>query len=457
MSSIKIKNLSFGFKPNSLLFNNLSLTIPLSTFSLLGGPSGSGKSTFLKLLAKLYPTFGGQIYQGEITNQPAKWSMIFQNPDEQFTMTTPAQEFTFTLENLKLTKAQAQKRIKQAVQQTKIQHLLERPFTVLSGGEKQRVAFAIAMAMQPKLLLLDEPFASCDPSNRVFLLKQLALLKETDTTIIISDHDFSHYDHLVDQIYWCDNHQINLLPSKSIPTSNSKAINYLVPSKSTPILELQNFSMSNQKQTLIKQENLTLYSGATLLTGANGSGKTSFFKSLTKMHPYQGQIFLHGTDIQRIKNSQYFQQVGHIFQNPNDQFLMVTVREELQFSLSHCNNPTLKNATIDELLALINLNNHDQQVIYSLSGGQKKKLQLLIMLLANPTFLLLDEPFAGLDQKSKSLLIHLLKTYFLGQKDSNKGLILISHQIDNLANLFNYHLTLKAGKLTYLTEAINES
>ena len=91
MSSIKINHLSFGFTPNNLLFKDLSLSIPTSSFSLLTGPSGSGKSTFLKLLAQLYPTYGSKIVQGSIRNLPTKWSMIFQNPDEQFTMATPAQ------------------------------------------------------------------------------------------------------------------------------------------------------------------------------------------------------------------------------------------------------------------------------------------------------------------------------------------------------------------------------
>lgn len=451
MSSIKINHLSFGFTPNNLLFKDLSLSIPTSSFSLLTGPSGSGKSTFLKLLAQLYPTYGGKIVQGSIQNLPTKWSMIFQNPDEQFTMATPAQEFIFTLENLNLNSQQAKKRMMAAVQQTNIKQLLHRNFSTLSGGEKQRVAFAIILAMRPNLLLLDEPFASCDPSNRAFLIKQLALLKQKDITIIISDHDFSYYQHLIDQVFWCSNHTIKHSSLNQLSTPKDTRLNFISLPHPTPILKLENFSLHAQEQTLIQEQNLALFTGATLLTGPNGSGKSSFFRALTKMQPYNGQVLLHNKNIQKIKNKKYFKQIGQVFQDPNNQFLMVTVAEELKFGLLHCNNPLLKKATVNELLTLINLNQHQDQVVYSLSGGQKKKLQVLLMLLANPTYLLLDEPFAGLDQYSQQQLITLLQQYFL-KLDSQKGLILISHQFNNLDNFFNYHLVLQDKELQYVKE-----
>ena len=88
----------------------------------------------------------------------------------------------------------------------------------------------------------------------------------------------------------------------------------------------------------------------------------------------------------------------------------------------------------------------DEQVVYSLSGGQKRKLQILVMLMAYPDVLLLDEPFNGLDQKSVSEVIFLIKNYFLDEKHS---LIVISHQLDQIQNLCDYHLVLKGQQLFY--------
>lgn len=92
------------------------------------------------------------------------------------------------------------------------------------------------------------------------------------------------------------------------------------------------------------------------------------------------------------------------------------------------------------------MQNLDEQVVYSLSGGQKRKLQILVMLMAYPEVLLLDEPFSGLDQESVSAVIYLLKKYFL---DSNHTLLVISHQLEQVQYLCDYHLTIKDQKLFY--------
>lgn len=453
MSQINIKKLSFGFNKNHLIFDNLSLSIPTASFSLLTGPNGTGKSTFLKLLAKLYPSDGNQIFKGKISSLSQKWGMIFQNPDSQFTMSTPREEFIFTLENLQLNQNEAKKRFRTAVNQTNLQKLLDQKFTTLSGGEKQRVAFALMLAMHPPLLLLDEPFANCDPTNREFLIHQLAHLKQNKTTIILSDHDLSHYKNLVDQIYYCNNKTITKVSSLNTLFSSPKEFHLKTQSSpAKPLLKLKNFSLANQSKSLIHSTNLNLYSGATLLTGFNGSGKTSFFNALTKITPYKGEILFNDKNIIKIKNKSYFTQVGQIFQNPDDQFLMVTVGEEIECSLKHCHNPLLQHKTVNELLTLINLSHRQNQVVYSLSGGQKKKLQILLMLMANPTFLLLDEPLAGVDQAGQDQIIGLLKQFYLNQSSRKNGLILISHQLQNLDNFFDRHLIIQDQQLFYSKE-----
>ena len=446
LSPIKIKNLSFRFKNKQLLFDDLSFSIPGGKFSLLTGPSGSGKSTFLKILAGFY-----QNYEGKIENVPEKWSMIFQDPDKQFTMATPKQEFIFTLENLQLKPEKAKKRIKDIVRQTEIGELMEQPFATMSGGEKQRVAFAVALAMEPDLLLLDEPFASCDSASRKFLLKQLAKLKNKNITIIISDHNFSGYQELIDEVNWCEGGKIKEISFDKLNRKPVEKISLVLPPPADPIFELKDFALIANKKTLIKKENFEIYPGTTLLTGANGSGKSSFFKALTKMMPYEGQVKYQTQDIKKIENKIYFQNVGQIFQDATDQFLFVTVGEELEFCLAHCNNPLLKKLGTKELLDLVDLRDNSDQVVYSLSGGQKKKLQLLVMLFANPNVLLLDEPFAGLDTVSQQEMLALIKKYFL-RTAPDKGLILISHQLEELDKFFNYHLEIKDGQLNYEEE-----
>jgi energy-coupling factor transport system ATP-binding protein len=301
--------------------------------------------------------------------------------------------------------------------------------------------------MKSDLFLLDEPFANCDSHNRKFLLTCLAALHKEGKTILISDHNFSGYEKLVSTVLAIKDKNIKTI---TLPenTLKNQALTFSLPDlKQNPVFSLESFSSSFPERKLISPTDLKIYSGrATLLTGENGSGKTSLFKALTKIIPYQGQLIFKSKDIKKWRRRRYLAKVGQIFQNPDDQFLNVTVKEELDFSLKHNQNPSLNKTELKHLLTKLNLENLGEQVVYSLSGGQKRKLQILVMLMAYPEVLLLDEPFSGLDQESVSEVIYLLKKYFL---NSNHTLLVISHQLAQVQHLCDYHLTIKDQKLFY--------
>ncbi|MHA6598865.1 ATP-binding cassette domain-containing protein [Lactobacillus gasseri] len=362
-------------------------------------------------------------------------------------MATPREELIFALENKLVDRTSALKRINYASTKTNISSLLDQPFLQLSGGEKQRVALAVLIAMKSDLLLLDEPFANCDSHNRQFLLTCLATLHKEGKTILISDHNFSGYEKLASMVLAIKDKNIKTI---TLPdnTLKNQALSFSLPDlKQNPVYFLKSFSLSFPKKNLISPTNLKIYPGrATLLTGENGSGKTSLFKALTKIIPYQGQLIFESKDIKKWHRRPYLAKVGQIFQNPDDQFLNVTVKEELDFSLKYNRNLSLNKIKLEHLLTKLNLQNLDEQVVYSLSGGQKRKLQILVMLMAYPEVLLLDEPFSGLDQESVSAVIYLLKKYFL---DSNHTLLVISHQLEQVQYLCDYHLTIKDQKLFY--------
>ena len=426
---IKINQLSFQYQ-DKLIFKNLDFTINQGDFALLTGPSGSGKSTLLKLVAGLEPTSNSKITTGSLNQPFTNWGMVFQDPNRQFTMATPRAELIFALENKLIDRVTAQKIIDEVSHKTNISHLLDRPFLHLSGGEKQRVALAVLIAMQSDLFLLDEPFANCDSHNRNFLLNCLDSLHQEGKTILISDHK---------------NQRIQTTP---LPSQEEVVTNFSLPhTNQESVYSFNSFSLSFPEKELLSSTNLKIYSGkATLLTGENGSGKTSLFKALSKVITYQGELLFKDKEVKKWRRRPYLSKVGQIFQNPDDQFLNVTVKEELDFSLKYNQNPSLNESKLQSILTKLNLENMDEQVVYSLSGGQKRKLQILVMLMAYPDVLLLDEPFNGLDQKSVSKVIFLLKNYFLDEKHS---LIVISHQLDQIQNLCDYHLVLKGQQLFY--------
>ena len=196
---IKINQLSFQYQ-NQSIFKDLNLTINQGDFVLLTGQTGSGKSTLLKLISGLDPTFNGKITAGSLKQPFTNWGIVFQDPNRQFTMATPREELIFALENELVDRTAALKRINYASARTNISSLLDQPFLQLSGGEKQRVALAVLIAMKSDLFLLDEPFANCDSHNRKFLLTCLAALHKEGKTILISDHNFSGYEKLVSTV-----------------------------------------------------------------------------------------------------------------------------------------------------------------------------------------------------------------------------------------------------------------
>lgn len=441
---IKINQLSFQYQ-DKLIFKNLDFTVNQGDFVLLTGPSGCGKSTLLKLIAGLEPTSNGKITTGSLTQPFANWGMVFQDPNRQFTMATPKEELIFALENKLIDRLTAQKIINEVSNKTNISHLLDRPFLHLSGGEKQRVALAVLIAMQSDLFLLDEPFANCDSHNRTFLLNCLDSLHQDGKTIVISDHNFANYEKIDHKVFAIENQTIK---AATLPSQKEVVTNFALPhATQEAVYSFNSFSLSFPEKELLSSTNLKIYSGkATLLTGENGSGKTSLFKALSKVITYQGELLFKDKEVKKLRRRPYLSKVGQIFQNPDDQFLNVTVKEELDFSLKYNQNPSLNKSKLQSILTKLNLENMDEQVVYSLSGGQKRKLQILVMLMAYPDVLLLDEPFSGLDQKSISEVIFLLKNYFL---DANHSLIVISHQLDHIQNLCDYHLVLKDRQLFY--------
>ena len=133
--------------------------------------------------------------------------MLFQNPSQQFTMKTLERELIFALENLGISPEEMNRKIQTALQLVQTQTLFTRELATLSGGEKQKAALTVLLAMNPDILLLDEPFASIDPTSRKQFIQILARLHQAGKTILVCDHDFNDYADVVDQVVTLKNGQ----------------------------------------------------------------------------------------------------------------------------------------------------------------------------------------------------------------------------------------------------------
>lgn len=477
MDKLVINHVTFRYRQQSAdVLQDVNLKLAAGSFNVLYGPSGSGKSTLLRLIAGLYPEYGGHLIQGDIlidgqnietwtTQQMAQAvAILFQNPHDQFSMQTVEQEFIFTLENLGLPVATMDSLIDQALQRLGIAALRQRRLATLSGGELQKVSLAITLAMGSDLIVLDEPFASIDLKSRQALLKLLKELQETEhKTILITDHDLSGYQHLVDQLYHFEHGQVTQVADPATVFNTyahyQQAFHFKLPAApplEQPLLEISNLVLKTPAKVLLNNTSLTIFKGKLcLLTGENGCGKSTFFAALTRLHDFSGTILYQQQDILKYKARDFAKQVALVFQDAQLQYLKLTVQEELDLSLKHAHFLELwDDATITDCLTRLHLDQLREQVIYQLSGGQKKKLQILEMLILGSPVLLMDEPLAGLDIDSLQVVIDLVRT--MAQKQA-QTIIMISHQLSGLQHYFDYHLTLANHQLTYTEVLEHES
>ncbi|UQS84413.1 energy-coupling factor ABC transporter ATP-binding protein [Apilactobacillus apisilvae] len=466
MKILQLNDLSFKYdNSQNYIFKNTNLSFKSSTLSILYGDSGCGKSTLLKVMAGFYPKYDNGTVNGQIiinttninnfTEQQmrTKVAMMFQNPNQQFCMKNGYDEFIFTLENMQLNHSEIIDRIKRATNFCKINEILHQPIEELSGGEKQRLALAIIYAIDSDIIFLDEPFASIDQEARQQLIIQLNNLKKLGKTIIIIDHDLSNYNDIVDNIISFDESNssfkfLNINQHKLLINKFEQKINLTckLPKNNESILKIKNVSINNGNKEILKNVNTTLYKNkTTLLTGKNGVGKSTLMNVLIKMHQFKGQIILNNKDIGKIKSRKYYQEIGIVFQENDRQFFKMTVKDEINLSLKKTKNMIFSKAEINQFINKLGLNKLYQQVVYSLSDGQKKRLQIIVMIIMGQSVLLLDEPFKGIDLKNIELIIGILKL----AKKRGQTQIIISHQLFELQSLIDFHLTLRNKNLIY--------
>ncbi len=202
MPIIEAKNLTYTYPGGTQpAIKNVSLTIEKGDFVILTGPSGCGKTTLCRCFNGLIPHFYAGKLEGELTvtrltvaehpiyEMACHVGLVFQNPENQLFALSVEKDVAFGLENLGLPRDEMRKRVDWALQMTGIEELRERAPHELSGGQQQRVAIACVLAMQPEVMVLDEPTSFLDPLGAQKIFEVISELnKKLGITVILVEH-----------------------------------------------------------------------------------------------------------------------------------------------------------------------------------------------------------------------------------------------------------------------------
>ena len=463
METFEVRGLSFAYPEQRRdTLRELSFSIPQGQFVTLCGPSGCGKSTLLRqfktVLAPTGDRRGTILFEGTPLDevgqreQSAHIGFVQQSPENQIVTDKVWHELAFGLESLGFDTPTIRSRVAEMASFFGIQTWFYKNVTELSGGQKQLLNLASIMAMQPSVLILDEPTSQLDPiAASDFLATVGKVNRELGTTVILTEHRLEEAFPLSDRVLVMDRGQLiaDGTPSEvgqrlrgsghgmflAMPTAmrvwasvedaspcpvtvrngrswledygNRHPLGAL-PEERIPVrapenaIELEDvwFKYEKDLPDVVKGVSLEVKKGEFLaLLGGNGTGKTTTLSMIGGLRkPYRGEVRLHG-------------RVGTLPQNPQTLFVKKTVREDLFEILRGSKlDKTAQDNRVARAVQLCRLEELLDRHPYDLSGGEQQRAALAKVLLLDPEILLLDEPTKGLDAEFKQVFALILKT-----------------------------------------------
>ena len=481
MVSVQIEQLSYIYPSRETpTIKGINAQVAPGDFVLLTGPTGCGKSTLLRTINGLIPhsssgTLTGSVHVNDqnVTEQSLvttcqQVALLFQNPDDQLFCTYVEDEIAFGLENLGFPPDKILARITLALEQVGLTGYEIRRGSELSGGEKQRVALASICAIQPQVLLLDEPTSHLDPrATRDILNIVKQLNTDLGITVILATHRVKQVQHLCNRVWLMHEGEICLdLPQSEAFQDTSIFHNLGVelpdstdatkpistkPAASHPILEIQNlyYQYPRSEEHAVKDTTIEVSRGEVVaIMGENGSGKTTLLNLIAGLlRPKPGQVIIDGKDMKRLKLHQLAGKVGIVFQNPDLLLQAETVRAEVKFGPKNLKlKSDMLNTLVNETLTQFELSDIAEEAPYSLSRGQRQRVAVASTFSLHPDIFLLDEPTTGQDAHHLQSMMDELCNQI---HQENRTLIFATHNIEITQKYADRVLLMHEGELIY--------
>ncbi len=519
MQSIQIEDLSFTYPSRSEpTLRGIDVTVDSGEFVLLTGPTGCGKSTLLRTLNGLIPHASGGKLSGcvridgmNVAEQALAVTcqlvgLLFQNPDDQLFCIVVEDEIAFGLENLGLPPSEIDRRIDVALERVGLPGFRYRLIASLSGGEKQRVALACVCAMQPRILLLDEPTSHLDPQATRDILEIIRHLNQAlGMTVIIAAHQVNEIAPLCNRVWLMNNgelksdlpidqafhdlepyrqfgvqvpelaqlmeqlgyperpltleHAVQLFANGRMSESSIdnrqlsivNSITHRVSADNLPLISVQGLTFRYPRPSVdvLKEISFQIQRGEVVaIMGANGCGKTTLLMHLVALlRPSAGRVTIEGQDAKRCKPHHLAGKVGIIFQNPDLLLQAATVSDEVAFGPKNLklSRQEVQNR-LENILLTFDLDGLKAEAPYALSRGQRQRTAVAATFSLYPDLLLLDEPTTGQDHHHLQQLMGVLCDVM---KRQNKTVIFCTHDVHLTLKYANRILLLHRGALIF--------
>lgn len=418
---IQFKDVSFRFPDEEkMILEKVSFSVKSGEKVVITGPSGCGKTTLLYLCNRLYPENCDGVLRGSLklfdkectSYAPGevnhRIATVFQDPDAQFCMLTVEEELAFTLENLNIPREEMEGKIVAILELTGLTPFRNAIIQQLSGGEKQRIATACALLMEPEVLLLDEPIAHLDPYTAKKFISWLdELQQKRKLTIVAIEHRIDVWDGFFDR-------EIILESSSSVRkiekrTSSKQDVQSLL------VQDIRN-------ETYLKPTSFQLEKGeVAVLAGPNGSGKSTLLKALCQLIPAKGKVTP--------------DRLGYVPQSPEFLFITKTVKDEIAFGGGR---------EVDTLLERLYLKNVSGAHPFAVSHGQKRRVAIAAMLADGREIILMDEPTSGQDAASLKELHELIDE----RARHGTTFLIVTHDMEFAFTIADSVLLMNKGYLT---------
>ena len=487
MAHFEIKDLTFSYpKSQKETLNGVNLSVEKGEYIAICGKSGSGKTTLLRHLKSVLTPFGqktGQIlFNGERLEQidtavqAGKIGFVMQNPDDQIVTDKVWHELAFGLESLGTDQKTMRLRVAEMASYFGIQSWFHKDVATLSGGQKQLLNLASIMAMQPEVLILDEPTSQLDPIAASDFLNTVRKINlELGTTVLITEHRLEDIYHAADRVVVMDGGKIvacdtpravgaqlhaqgsqlfGALPTpvrvfygtgaegqcpltvregrgwltKTFADRNLSVtepeLEPLPEDGKHPALKVKEawFRYERDSADILQGMECSVPAGTLFaVVGGNGAGKSTALKAICgHCKIYRGSIEIFGKNLKKYKAGELFRDcVAMLPQDPKSLFVKQTVWEELA-------EMSADEGKIREIADLCQIFDLMDSHPYDLSGGEQQRTALAKVLLTNPRLLLLDEPTKGLDSFFKVQFAEMLCKL----KKQGITIVMVSHDVE---------------------------